>query len=350
MHSFETIDPIHTYIKKKVCILGGYENYKDEFQKRISSDCLPIENKHNIGVNISKLDFFYKFDQKFEFLLWNIACTQDRAFLRSTFYSGADAIIFFISEEKVDQIKQYFDEIQNSSPDILLVFCVILENLSQNFIVNSYFNSEEFISIALENKIETFEISNQSEIFKQLSSMIFKRIKEKELESKIVINFIHLDALFGHSVIRDECHDYYEPETHILQSNQKIVNLDLLNNYIQNLDLDIEYESLNWIKINNKNFGTFSLFIKNGKVYYFPEICEKCKDKKCSKFNKAPYFICIEAGESSGWTNIEGLNQDELLILAKIIALKEGNEKNLPHSVLKQIKNINQCDRRKKQK
>ncbi len=104
------------------------------------------------------------------------------------------------------------------------------------------------------------------------------------------------------------------------------------------------------IKINNKNFGTFSLYIKNGKVYYFPEICEKCKAKKCSKFNNIPYFICIEAGESTGWTNIKGFNKNELLILAKIIALKEGNEKNIPSSILNQIKKINQCGRRKKQK
>jgi hypothetical protein len=337
-------------MKKKVCILGGYENYKDEFQKRISSNCLPIENKHSIGVNISKIDFFYNFNQKFEFLLWNIDCSQNRAFLRRTFYSGADAIIFFISEEKVNQIRQYFDEIQSMSPDILLVFCVILENLSQEDIVSSYFDSEEFISLILDYKIKTCEISDQSEIFKQLSSLFLKKIKEKELESKIIVNFIQLDSLFGHSVIRDECNDYYEPETHDLKSDLQLVNIDLLNDYIQSLDLDIEYESLNWIKIKNKTFGTFSIYIKNGKVYYFPEICEKCNVKKCSKFKNTPYFICIEAGKSSGWTNIKGFNPIELLILAKIIALKEGNEKNLPHSVIKQIKNINQCERRKKQK
>ena len=309
-----------------------------------------MENKHNIGVNISKIDFSYKINQKFEFLLWNIDCSQNRAFLRRTFYSGADAIIFFVSEEKFNQIKQYFDEIQTMFTDIFLVFCVILENLSQKDIVNSYFNSEEFISITLDYKIKTYQISNHSEIFKQLSSFFIKRRKEKALESKIIINFIHLDALFGHSVVRDECNDYYELESHALKFNQQLVNFELLNNYIQSLDLDIEYESLNWIKINNKNFGTFSIYIKNGKVYYFPEICENCKAKKCSKLKKIPFLICIEAGESSGWTNIKGFNKIELLILAKIIALKEGNEKNLPNSVIDQIKNINQCIRRKKQK
>ncbi|MHA1932920.1 MAG: hypothetical protein ACW96X_10290, partial [Promethearchaeota archaeon] len=347
MHSYKTLEPNQVYMKKKVCILGGYENYKDEFQKRISSNCLPIENKHNIGVNISKIDYFYKFNHKFEFLLWNIDCSQNRAFLRRTFYSGADAIIIFVSEDKVNQIKQYFDEIQTISPDIFLVFCVILENLSQKDIVRLYFNSEEFISTILDFNIKTYEISNQSEIFNQLSSMLLKRIQEKESERKIIINFIHLDSLFGHSAIRDDCNDYYEPETNNSISNQQLVNLDLLNIYIQSLELDIKYESLNWVKIANKNFGSFSIYIKNGEVYYFPEICEKCGNKKCSKFSNAPYFVCIEAGESSGWTNIKGFNQNELLILAKIIALKEGTEKNLPNSVLKQIKNINQCERRR---
>jgi hypothetical protein len=348
LHSIETLDPIQTYIKKKVCILGGYENYKDEFQKRVSSDCLPIENKHNIGVNISKIDYFYKYDQKFEFLLWNIDCSQNRAFLRSTFYSGADALIIFVSEEKVSQIKLYFDEIKTRIPDISLVYCVILENLSETDIVNSYFNTEEFNSINLDHNIKTYEISNQSEIFQQISSMVLKRIKAKELENEIIIDFIHLDSLFGNSIMRDECNDYYEPVR--LQSNQKLVNTSLLFNFIQSLDLEIEYESLNWVKINNKNFGSFSLYLKNGNVYYHPETCEKCKDKKCSKYKNIPYFICIEAGDSSGWTNIKGFNQNELLIIAKIIALIEGNEKNLPKSVLKQIKNINQCEKKKRQK
>jgi hypothetical protein len=337
-------------MKKKVCILGGFENYKDEFQKRISTNCLPIENKHSIGVNISKVDYFSKSNQKFEFLLWNIDCSQNRAFLRNTFYSGADAIIFFVSEEKIDQIKQYFDEIRSLSSEIFLVFCVILENHSSDDIKNSYFKSQDFLSITFDSEIETNEISNQSEIFKQLSYMFLEKYKEKELESKIIINFIHLDTLFGHSVIRDECNDYYEPEIHDLKSSQQVINIDLLNNYILSLNLDIEYESLNWIKINNIKFGSFSLYINNGKVYYFPEICRNCGDENCSKFKSAPYFICIEAGESSGWTNIEGINQNELLILAKIIALKDGNEKNLPNSILKQLKNFNRCEKRKKHK
>jgi hypothetical protein len=63
---------------------------------------------------------------------------------------------------------------------------------------------------------------------------------------------------------------------------------------------------------------------------------------------KAPFFICIEAEESTGWSNINGFEQNELLIITKILALLEGNEKNLPKSVVRQIKKLNMCERFKK--
>ncbi|MHA2390800.1 MAG: hypothetical protein ACXAEX_02425 [Promethearchaeota archaeon] len=347
MHSIEIIDPIQTHIKKKICILGGQENYKDEFQKRISSNCLPIENKHNIGVNISKIDYFFTPNQKFEFLLWNIDCRQNRAFLRTIFYSGADILIIFISETKIDQIQQYYKEIQSRIPDTSLIFCIILENRSKQEIMDISYQNDEIVSILSDNDIQIYEISDPTEIFEQISTLFLEKLQNKELDKKYIIDFVQLNSLFGHSVIRDECNDYFEPDNPISKS-KLIVNTELLNAYIKKLDLDINHESHNWIKIRNKTLGTFSIYIKNGNTYYFPKVCEKCKDKKCLKFKKAPYFICIEAGDSNGWSNIEGFNQIELLILTKIIALKEGDEKSLPKSVINQIYNINVCEKKKK--
>jgi len=343
LNSYETIETFEFYFKKKVCILGGQEKYKDEFQKCLSSNCLPIENKQNIGVNISKIDYYYKPKQKFEYLLWNIDCGQPRAFLRTIFYSGADAIIIFISETKIDQIKQYFDELQSKIPEIPLIFCIILEKRSKKEIIYSYFINEEFSSIIKENSFKIDEITDPIEILNQVSSIFRKKAKIKELENRFFIDFISLTSLFGHKGIRDDCNEYYEPETHTLRISQ-IINTDLLSKYLQKIDLAIDFDYLNWIKIKNKIFGTFSIYLKNGNVYYFPKVCEKCKDKNCSKFKKAPYYICIEAGDSNGWTNIKGFNQNELLILTKVFALKEGDEKSLPRSVIKQIKNINICE------
>ncbi|MFX1418069.1 MAG: hypothetical protein ACFE9N_04020 [Promethearchaeota archaeon] len=331
-------------IKKKICVLGGFENYKDEFQKEFSSNLLPIENKQNIGVNISKIDFSYKNDEIFEFLLWNIDCRQSRAYLRTIFYKGAEALIIFISETKVDQILQYFNEIQEHISSITLIFCIILEKSTKNEIFHEYFNNKEFDTMIKSNNIQIKDINDSSELLNQICSISLKRSVFKEMENIYFIDFIPLDLLFIHKDITDECNDYYEPETRS-ENFKQIINIDQLTTYLFKLKLNVKFESDNWLKFKNKKFGTFSIYLKNGNVYLFPKICEKCKRSKCLKLKKAPFFICIEAEESIGWTNINGFDQPELLILAKILALIEGNENNLPRSILKQIRNINYCEK-----
>jgi hypothetical protein len=346
LNSYETLETFKFYYKKKIVILGGLEQTKNKFQEILSSNCLPIQNKENIGVNISKIDYFYKPRQKFEYLLWNIDCGERRAFLRTVFYSGADAIIIFLSETKIEQFRQYFNELQSKLPEIPLLFCIILEKHSMEEILNLLLINEGFNSIIEENNFKVKNILDPNEMLKQVSKFFKKKAKIKEIETKFIINFITHTSLFGHNEIRDECNDYYEPETQALKINQ-IVNINLLSKYLHKLDLEIEYDYLNWVKIKNKHFGTFSIYLKNGNVYYFPKICEKCKDKNCPKFKKSPYYICIEAGDSNGWTNIKGFNQPEILILAKVFGIGYGN---LPQSVIKQIKNLNLCEYKRKLK
>ena len=345
MSSLETPLQEKYVLKKKICVLGGTETYKDEFQKQLSSNSLPIENKRNIGVNISKIDFSFKKHDKFEFLLWNIDCRQPRSYLRTIFYNGAEAIIIFISETKVDQILQYFKEIQARITSVTIIFCIILEKYNKEDIIKKYFKNNEFISTINSFNFQINEIFNSVEILNQICSISLKKTRDKELGNTYFIDFIPLSLLFEDENITDECNDYYEPETRTSKITVNI-NTEKLIKYILKLKLDIFFESENWIKVKNKKLGTFSIYIKNGNVYYYPPICEKCKDKTCLKLKKSPFFICIESGESKGWTNINGLEQPELLILAKILALVEGNESTLPHSVLKQIKNFNICEKR----
>lgn len=323
------------------------ETYKDELQKRLSSNCLPLENKQNIGVNISKIDFLFKTHNKFEFLLWNIDCRKQRAFLRSVFYNGADAIIILISETKIIQITHYLNEIQSRLPEVTLIFCVILEKISKDEIIKVYFKNEEFRTLIATYNIKIKEIVDPLDILNQISMICLRKVEEKESENNYIIDFIPHNLLFGNSEINDHCDDYYEPGTANLRI-PKVTNIEPLVKFIQKSNLGVDYEPINWIKIINKNLGTFSIYLKNGNVYYFPKICETCNDKKCLKFRKSPYYICIESGGSPGWTNINGFNQNELVILAKVLALKEGNETNLPKSVIKQIKKLNKCEKNKK--
>ncbi|MFX1390147.1 MAG: hypothetical protein ACFE9Z_08805 [Promethearchaeota archaeon] len=330
------------FFKKKICILGGVEAYKDEFQKRISSNSLPLENKQNIGVNISKIDFLFKNYEKFEFLLWNIDCRQPRAYLRPIFYNGAEAILIFVSERKVEQILQYFNEIHERISSIALIFCIILEKYNKKDIIDKYFKKQDFTSIIKLYNIKIHEISKSSDILNQICSISLEKIDSKEIEDVYIIDFIPLDLLFDHSNISDECNDYFEPEYHEFKNKQPI-DTEKLIKFILKLKLKVQFETSNWIKIKNKTFGTFSIYLKNGNVYYFPKICEKCKDFKCSKLKKAPFFICTEAEQNSGWTNIKDLKQPELIVLSKIYLLTEGTEKNLPRSIIKQIKSIDIC-------
>jgi hypothetical protein len=346
LNAYEVLEPIEHCFKKKVCLIGNLENYKNEFQQLISSNSLPINNKDNIGVNISRVDYILESDEKherFEFLLWNVDCRQRRSFLRTIFYNGTEAMIVFISDTKMEQIIQYFDEIRQNLPIINIIFCIILEESSRIEIVNRYLENEPYKSLIEGYNIEVNEISDPKNILRQISFAFLRRLKNKEMDNTYIFNLIPIKLLFAQLEISDICYEYYEPETHDIIIKRQI-NTDLLNQYLIKIGIDISDKSQNWIRIKNKNLGTFTIYLKNGNVYYFPKVCEKCKEKNCLTYKKAPYFICIEAESGSlGWSNIKGFKQNELLILSKIFALQEGNESNLPKSVLKQIKIINVC-------
>jgi hypothetical protein len=311
----------------------------------LSSNCLPIQNKQNIGVNISKINHFFTPHQKFEYLLWNIDCGRRRSSLRTVFYSGADAIIILLSETNINQIRQYYNELQARLPDVTLIFCIVIDKLTKKEIINNNFNSEELSLFFKERSFEINEIAEFTKILDQLSAIFERKTKYKEHDTNLIIDFISLNSLFGNKGIQDVGHDYYEPERNSLEIKPRI-NTDLLTKYLKTLDLDVEYDYLNLIKVVNKVFGTFTINLDNGNVNYYPKICEGCRDKYCSKFKNISYPICIEAGERNGWTNIEGFTQNEILILTKILALKQGNETNLPPSILNQIIKLNKCKKK----
>ena len=339
--NLSSYDTTH-HFKIKVCLLGGTEIYKNEFQKSISSNCLPIENKKHIGVNISKIQIG-KDDINYELFLWNIDCNQQWSFLRTIYYCGAVALIVFISENKVDQIIKYLTEIKLRMPIIQVYFCIILERSTKEEIVDAFFKQDRYKSFLLSNNIEFNEISNPLNIFEKICALYNKkRIAKLEEEDNFFINYIPVTALIKQSEISDNCNDYNEPVNDNLRHNKnRRINTAIIKEYLHELNIDIDFNiNENWIYIENQKYGTFSISLTNGKVRLFPKICTMCKIKNCTKHYNAPYFICIEQ-ESFGWTNIRGLGQPELLILSKIITLKK--EIVLPKAVLKQIHKINTC-------
>ncbi|TFF87591.1 MAG: hypothetical protein EU550_02940, partial [Promethearchaeota archaeon] len=172
--------------KKKLCLLGGLESLKDEFQRKLSSNCLSIEHKNNIGVSISTIDYSDNLNYNFNYFLWNIDCGNNRSFIRTTFYTGAESLIVFISEENVEQIMSYLHEIKFRMPVITLIFCIFLKNHSIKEIIDTYFITEEFQHILTNNDFKIKYIDKPHKIFKQISSLFIKKVKKNEFQDNYI--------------------------------------------------------------------------------------------------------------------------------------------------------------------
>ena len=332
------------YFKIKICLLGGTELYKNEFQKKISSECLPMENKQFIGVNIGRLNYNYKKEKDFEFNLWNIDCNQNWAFLRTTYYRGAEAIIIFISELKMDQIHHYLSEIKKRMHTITIIFCVLLERFTKQDIVTTYFHEQEFNNIFYSNDIKLEEISEPSKILDLVCSAFLEKRENQGPFDNFIINFIPIRDLIqnGDDFIKhnDICRDYFEPEYNYFGINQeKRINLPLIKRIISKFDDPLLIPYSDHVKIKHERFGTFLLNLKDGKLYLTPKKCEECQNQNCLTLKDAPYYVCIQQ-ENSGWSNVKGIEQPELLIMSKIYAICNDL---LPNKVVKRIKKINTC-------
>lgn len=330
------------HFKKKICLLGSLEDIKDEFQEKSSDSCLPFDNKLNIGVNISRADFLYKNDVKFDYFLWNIDCDREKAFLRTTFYPGAEAIIIFVSENNVDQIYYYFNEIKLRMPIITVAFCIVMNTHNIQEIIDAYFKTPEFNSLFQEHDFKFRYIKKPEKILRQISTSILKNMNLNEITDNFFVNFIPREKLTNDTTSLDESHGYFEPEVMIADEDKRI-NLKKLKDYLKKLDISTDKNHPEWIKIYNPDFGTFSVFLKNGNVYLNPKKCNECQKRRCKNANKSRHYVCIEA-KTEGWSNINGLKKRELLILSKIFALKEATRKTLPESILNQIDKISLCN------
>ncbi|MBD3195482.1 MAG: hypothetical protein GF317_10530 [Candidatus Lokiarchaeota archaeon] len=328
------------YFKKKVSLLGCNEPIKNEFQDIVSSCSLPLENKSNIGVNISRVHFDYNSNNRFDYFLWNIDCSQSRSFLRTTFYNGAEAIIVFISEDNLEHILRYFEEIRNRIPIVFIQFCIILNNKSKSELLDNELNGSQFQEFIQSNEVEFNELQNATDTFSQISNFFIEKVRQDKFESKFNISFIARKKIIGENEIDDRCSEYFPPSMSLV--NSKIIQYERIKNLVKNLGINVDQANPDWIVIENENFGRFSVYLRNGSVYYTPYECENCSNTNCPNYHKKKHYICIEA-ESTGWSNVRGIREEELLILSKIIALKDATEKSLPKSILEQIHHIQDC-------
>jgi len=344
MDSCQVLDYQNKF-KLKASLLGGLENLKNIFQKHISSNNLPINHKKTIGVNISSIYYDYNYETRFEFYLWNVDCGSSYSSVRPTFYRGSEAIIVFISENKLEQISSYLQEIQFHLPVIHIIFCVILDKLNKENIIKTHFSNNELKEYSFEfNSIKT-----PSDILTQISDRFIHKRENQVRSDALVVDFLKVPDLFSQKEFiflseKDKselllCNDYTETRKNPDKINPSYrANTKILTRYIQLLG-DYEIVDGEWVVIPHQEYGNFLIWLKSGEVYIIPKICRNCTIKKC-KFKKVKKrHLCIEAS-SKGWSNRVDVNQKELLILSKIYAIIYSK---LPKDVIEKLIKFNEC-------
>ena len=110
-------------------------------------------------------------------------------------------------------------------PAITIIFCIILEKISKEEIINAKFENEDFRFLVKNNNIQINEISEPSEIFDQICSICLSKMKNKEIENCYLINLIPLQSLLNHSGVKDNCNDYYEPQPYDEKIKKKLIQM-----------------------------------------------------------------------------------------------------------------------------
>lgn len=338
MSSSESGTSTEKYYKKKILLLGGLEQVKDKFQKEVSNTSLSLNNKTTIGVNISKVSY----SRDLDYYLWNVSCELGKTFVRPMYYTGAEAVIIFISEDNIEQILQYYKEIISRLPVITLIFCIIVNNKSVREIKDAYFKTEKFANLFREKDFKVNTISDIEQIFSQISACFSTNLKEGKFSDNFIIDFIPLKSIVksGNNV-QYSCEEYIEPSEMATSPNRRL-NTSILRTYLKQLPIQYKEEDSDWIIIKNKVFGKFSIFLRNGDVYFTPKNCLDCKNFTCRRKNRVNNFICIEAN-GEGWSNVRGICQRELLVLSKILFLNDAEENSLPKPILRQIRRMETC-------
>jgi hypothetical protein len=223
-----------------------------------------------------------------------------------------------------------------------LIFCIIVNNKNVAEIKDTYFKAEEFTNLVMEKDFNVSRISDPEEIFSQISACLSKNLEEGKFNDNFVIDFIPLKEIVkSGNNIQYSCGEYIEPDDTASSPNRRL-NTPILRSYLEKLPIQFEEETADWITVKNGDFGKFSIFLRNGDVYFTPAHCLDCKKDSCRRKNRINNFICIEAN-GEGWSNIRGVCQKELLVLSKILFLKDADENSLPKPILRQIRRLEIC-------
>ncbi len=318
--------------KIKMALLGPEESFKSAFRNKISTGNLSDHNKAIIGVTIGGLKVETTHISSLALAnvyvsMWDIDCSTRFSMFRTQYYRGSEAIIVILDENTLEQVKPYYNEILQHNPAISLCI-IVLHDGDRAAEIDYELNEPEL------RQFERVHIHQPQEALQWILEKFYLKINQNIKQDSFGILFLPKAALFGTNPLVLHYVEYACPIEHFDELNPHVrLNSAGLAHFVEKLGFPVD--GLSTI-ISNK-FGDFTVSLREGNIQYTPRRCLRCK-QRCTQNEP----ICIVAS-SKGFSSIPGMTQAELIVVAKILALQDGD---LPDHVLKQMSRIDKCPAR----
>jgi hypothetical protein len=326
--------PVGEY-KIKMALLGPEESCKSAFRNKISTGNLSDHNKAIIGVTIGGLKVetnrISSLPQANVYIsLWDIDCSTRFSMFRTQYYRGSEAIIVILDENTLEQAGPYCTEILQHNPSISLCMIVLHEGDDAHDI------DRDLNDPAL-RQFERVHVHQPREALTWILEKFYHKINDMIKQDSFGILFLPRTSLLGTNPPALRYLEYACPIEHFDELNpHRRLNSTCLERFIEKLGFPVHSSST---IIANK-FGNFTVSLREGNIQFTPRRCLRCK-QRCQQNE----YICIVAS-SKGFSSIPEMTQAELLVVAKIMALQDGE---LPDHVLKQITRLDKCPARSSQ-
>ncbi len=315
-----------------MALLGPEENFKSAFRNQISTGNLSDHNKAIIGVTIGGLKVettrISSLPRANVYVsLWDIDCSTRFSMFRTQYYRGSEAIIVILDENTLEQAGPYCAEILQHNPSISLCMIVLHDGDKADKL------ALDLIDPAL-RQFERVNVHDPQEALTWILDKFYNKINENLKQDSFGILFLPKTSLLGTNPPALHYVEYACPIEHFDELNpHRRLNCSCLEHFIEKLGFPVHGAST---IIANK-FGNFNVSLREGNIQFTPRRCLRCK-QRCQQNE----YICIIAN-SKGFSSNPEMTQAELLVVAKILALQDGE---LPDHVLKQITRIDKCPAR----
>ncbi len=314
-----------------MALLGPEESFKSTFRNQISSG-LADHNKDVIGVTIGGVKIETTkisphCSTNVYISLWDLDCSNRFAMFRTQYYRGSESILVLLDENTADQAALYCNEILQHNPSISIGLIILYEGE----------NSDEIAQELKDPAFAQFErkdIQQPRDVINWVLEKFYHKINENIRQDYFGMLFLPKATLLGLNPPNPRYREYTCPIEKFDEINPHVrLNLAGLERLIAKMGFPVNGAST----VVTNGFGAFTVSLREGTIRYTPKRCLRCK-QRCQQSE----FICIIAS-SKGFSSNPEITQAELLVVAKILSLADGD---LPDHVLKQITRIDKCPAR----